>query len=418
MLPIVKIENDRGEVLDFSASPRYVAMLTGTGPPAATINRAKVSVADGTRYNSATVGERELLLTIYILRDIARARLNLYRFIATKSHVKIYYQADGLEVYIEGYVETAEVNPWEENQNVQVSIICPMPFWQDVASTYTDASQVSRLFEFPFYTDESKNLLRYPYRQTTTTFNGITFTDNGDGSVTVNGTATADVYFILDFTSENLAPGQEYIASIGETHHDKFWMCLDYFKSDGSYSNMKGVYAVSTFTAPSDYAGTRAFLVVEGGGIVDNVTVYPMIRHASIEDGTYEPYAEAGIELSTADQASSTLIENGGTVETGVTFVITATVRSTNPRVHNLSTGEYIGVHAALEPGDQLEICTVTGSKRVTHVRNGVRTNYINTVMVGSSWLQMVVGANEYSYTVDTGECELGVYHTNMYTGV
>ncbi len=280
MLPIVKIENDRGEVLDFSASPRYVAMLTGTGPPAATINRAKVSVADGTRYNSATVGERELLLTIYILRDIARARLNLYRFIATKSHVKIYYQADGLEVYIEGYVETAEVNPWEENQNVQVSIICPMPFWQDVASTYTDASQVSRLFEFPF--------------------------------------------------------------AIGEE----------------------------------------------------------------------------GIELSTTDLASSTLIENGGTVETGVTFVITATVRSTNPRVHNLSTGEYIGVHATLEPGDQLEICTVTGSKRVTHIRNGVRTNYINTVMVGSSWLQMVVGANEYSYTVDAGECELGIYHTNMYTGV
>lgn len=280
MVPVIKIENDRGEVLDFSASPRYLAMLTGTGPPAATINRAKVSVADGTRFNSATVNERELLLTIHLLRDIARARLNLYRFIATKSHVKIYYQADGLDVYIEGYVETAEVNPWEENQNVQVSIICPMPFWQDVDSTYTDASQVLKLFEFPF----------------------------------------------------------------------------------------------------------------------------------AIE-------AE-GIELSTMNTGTATLIENGGTVEAGVTFVITATVASQNPRIHNLSTGEYIGVHATLEAGDQLEICTVTGSKRVTHIRNGVRTNYINMLMMGSSWLQMVVGANEYSYTVDVGECELGVYHTNMYTGV
>ena len=280
MVPIVKIENERGEVLDFSVSPRYLAMLTGTGPPAATINRAKVSVADGTRFNSATVNERELLLTVYILRDIARARQKLYRFITTKSRVKIYYQADGLDVYIEGYVETAEINPWEQNQNVQVSIICPMPFWQDVDSTYTDASQVSKLFEFPF----------------------------------------------------------------------------------------------------------------------------------AIE--------EAGIELSTVNTGTSTLIENDGTVEAGVTFVITATVRSSNPRVHNLSTGEFIGVHTTLEPGDQLEICTVVGSKRVTHIRGGVRTNYINTLMMGSSWLQMVVGANEYSYTVDDGECELGVYHTNMYTGV
>ena len=280
MVPKIKIENDRGEVLDFSASPRYLAMLTGTGPPAATINRAKVSVTDGTRFNSATVGERELLLTVYILRDIARARLNLYRFIATKSHVKIYYQADGLNVYIEGYVETAEVNPWEENQNVQVSIICPMPFWQDVASSYTDASQVWKLFEFPFAIEEE------------------------------------------------------------------------------------------------------------------------------------------GKELSTINTSTGTLIENGGTVEAGVTFVITATVSTENPRIHNLSTGEYIGVHATLEAGDQLEICTVTGSKRITHIRDGVRTNYINTLMLGSSWLQMAVGANEYSYTVDSGECELGVYHTNMYTGV
>lgn len=280
MLPIVKIENDRGEVLDFSKSPRYVAMLTGTGPPSATINRATVSVADGTRYNSARVNERELLLTIHIVRDVARARLNLYRFIATKSHVKLYYQADGLDVYIEGYVETAEVNPWEQNQYVQVSIICPMPFWQDIKSSYADASQVTRLFEFPF----------------------------------------------------------------------------------------------------------------------------------SIE--------EEGVELSTKDTGVATLIENGGTVETGVTFVITATVTSTNPRIHNLSTGEFIGVHGTLEPGDQLEICTVTGSKRITHIRGGVRTNYINALMLGSSWLQMVIGANEYSYTVDAGECELGVYHTNMYTGV
>lgn len=218
MVPKIKIENDRGEVLDFSASPRYMAMLTGTGPPGATINRATVSVADGTRYNSARVNERELLLTVYLLRDVARARLNLYRFVATKSHIKIYYQADDLDVFIEGYVETAEVNPWEENQYMQVSIICPMPFWQDVKSTFTDASQVSRLFEFPFAIEEE------------------------------------------------------------------------------------------------------------------------------------------GIELSAINVAASTVIENGGTVEAGVTFVITATVVSTNPRIHNLSTGEFIGVHATLQPGDQLEI--------------------------------------------------------------
>ena len=43
-----------------------------------------------------------------------------------------------------------------------------------------------------------KNLLTYPYNETTKTVNGITFTDNGDGTITANGTATADAAFMMD----------------------------------------------------------------------------------------------------------------------------------------------------------------------------------------------------------------------------
>lgn len=676
MVPVIKIENDRGEVLDFSTSSRYVAMLTGTGPPAATINRAKVSVSDGTRFNSATVNERELLLTIHILRDVARARLNLYRFIATKTHVKIYYQADGLDVYIEGYVETAEVNPWEENQNVQVSIICPMPFWQDVANTYTNASQVMKLFELPFYTDGNSistahgypisinNSVEAPLDRLTiygkTIQNGIptpdapvalesvgdggsftavvsganligehnlhyslanegTYSVNGDvitasskssygqiefrnipavpgatlylsckgitggnnayikcakttaksttainfsdplsaaGKIAVtvpddaitvgvrmyiNGTSSpldklVEASFdsvMLSYMDADYEPGKgmqtlpvstpsglpgirvdsggNYTDSTGQQ-----WICdeidferglyvqrvqkvvLDgnktygYFPSataplggavswkieDAPRVNVKN-YAISdravnnNNTAANMYHGTFSitttgvYIFVPVEGIIEDncaieapqwftkhptTVIYALAEEKNIplskidpdvltqyatlhtnypnttvlNDGGadmeavyYTNYSEnGGIELSTLNTGTSTLINNSGTVEAGATFVITATVLSQNPRIHNLSTGEFIGVHATLQAGDQLEICTVTGSKRITHIRNGVRTNYINTLMMGSRWLQMVVGENEYSYTVDTGECELGIYHTNMYTGV
>lgn len=46
-------------------------------------------------------------------------------------------------------------------------------------------------------TVKSKNLIPYPYTETTKTMNGITFTDNGDGSITVNGTATGSASFFL-----------------------------------------------------------------------------------------------------------------------------------------------------------------------------------------------------------------------------
>lgn len=42
-----------------------------------------------------------------------------------------------------------------------------------------------------------QNEIRYPYVNTTTTNNGITFTDNGDGTITANGTATEVAWFWL-----------------------------------------------------------------------------------------------------------------------------------------------------------------------------------------------------------------------------
>lgn len=44
---------------------------------------------------------------------------------------------------------------------------------------------------------QNKNLLQYPYRDTTKTQNGITYTDNKDGSISINGTATNNTTFSL-----------------------------------------------------------------------------------------------------------------------------------------------------------------------------------------------------------------------------
>lgn len=47
----------------------------------------------------------------------------------------------------------------------------------------------------------NKNLIPYPYVDTTVTRNGVTFTDNGDGSVTAQGTANRQAYFRLNQSS-------------------------------------------------------------------------------------------------------------------------------------------------------------------------------------------------------------------------
>lgn len=48
---------------------------------------------------------------------------------------------------------------------------------------------------YEIYGNNGRNWLPYPYYETTKTLNGVTFTDNGDGTVTVNGTATDNTGF-------------------------------------------------------------------------------------------------------------------------------------------------------------------------------------------------------------------------------
>ena len=59
---------------------------------------------------------------------------------------------------------------------------------------FTTKDKMTLSFDWKY---EANNLLSYPYYHTTRSGDGITFTDNGDGTVTANGTATANVSFTL-----------------------------------------------------------------------------------------------------------------------------------------------------------------------------------------------------------------------------
>jgi len=59
---------------------------------------------------------------------------------------------------------------------------------------------------------EGKNLIRYPYDETTKTENGLSFTDWKDGRITVDGTASAETYFRMGHSDQNLMPGSYYLS--------------------------------------------------------------------------------------------------------------------------------------------------------------------------------------------------------------
>ena len=113
---------------------------------------------------------------------------------------------------------------------------------------------------------------------TSTTENGVTFTVNDDGSVTVNGTATAQARLLF---KSNLVFDEDTILSIKGTTNGGV---------SGWYSGGNVFGSEKTVPAGTSYGGF--FIFVNAGVTVNNVTVYPMIRSAEITDGTYEPYVD------------------------------------------------------------------------------------------------------------------------------
>ena len=145
----------------------------------------------------------------------------------------------------------------------------------------------------------AKNLL--PNNAVSQTMNGITFTVNSDGSVTVNGTASA-------YTQFDLNSGIEYkegkyalngCPSGGGSNTYVIWvrnLAITVGVTDGGNGATLNVTNGDTF---------KASIVVYSGATVNSLTFYPMLRPASIQDDTYVPYSMTNREMTPYVQSIS-----------------------------------------------------------------------------------------------------------------
>lgn len=162
----------------------------------------------------------------------------------------------------------------------------------------------------------SKNLLKAS--ATTQTVNGITFTVNADGTVTISGTATAAATLTLATASQinSFLPLGTYKLS-GCTGGSTTTYDLRFYHP-GDSSTVLNHNGDTQFTRNATKTDSNISILVRSGQVMDNVVIKPMIRDASIEDDTYQPYAPTNRELYETKQDN-------------LTFDATPTSNSTNP---------------------------------------------------------------------------------------
>ena len=150
-----------------------------------------------------------------------------------------------------------------------------------------------------------KNLIKYPYKDTTKTLNGVIFTDNGDGTITVNGTATANTTFnIRDSKTtvwDGVEPNEIYTASLtleGGYSKSVSFVVNYYPEGSSSYSGWLSASVDKPITkvCPENIAGIRSYIYIPSGATVSNLLIKPQLEKGETATD-YEPFGKYKIPI-------------------------------------------------------------------------------------------------------------------------
>ena len=114
-------------------------------------------------------------------------------------------------------------------------------------------------------------------------------------------------------------------------------------------------------------------------------------------------------------------VENDGDVECGMIIELYARSAVSDPKIFNYVTQDFIGLDFDMQAADQINIDTRQGQKSATLLRSGVESNIFNSVIKGSTWLQLAAEGSTFVYEVGSGSVNdllITFKHNNLYEGV
>ena len=138
----------------------------------------------------------------------------------------------------------------------------------------------------------------------TYTHSGITYTYNGDGTITANGTATSDSYWYFITGLWIYIPNGQYVlnGSIGGSNNT-YQLRLNYYNTSGtiveaptSRDGDSGIFALNS-SRTGDLLKINCYIFVYSGQVLDNVVFKPMLRALSVIDDSFDSYVPSNNEL-------------------------------------------------------------------------------------------------------------------------
>ncbi len=140
----------------------------------------------------------------------------------------------------------------------------------------------------------SKNLLEIT--AATQTKNGVTFTvDKANGTISASGTATSDAQLDIQGSNKSIADGiiKNGMVYSCEGTSSNLVCAVAYYNNSNTYiSEQKATTSGTIISIPSNATNYKFFIRKRPAAGSDTFVFKPMLREASISDGTFEPYVQ------------------------------------------------------------------------------------------------------------------------------
>ena len=159
MIKTVTVTNYLGESLTLELSNPFdiginVRSIEGIGPPKGNVNYTEIASGDGGQFNSARASIRNITMQLGLMPvpTVEESRHRVYKYFPLDQQVTLRFETDKRLCEITGWVEECEPDIFSDDETIDISIVCPDPYFYSVDSQLgtVNFSGVVDEFEFPF----------------------------------------------------------------------------------------------------------------------------------------------------------------------------------------------------------------------------------------------------------------------------
>lgn len=136
--------------------PFQIRDITGLGPVNAAVNTSPNATMHGTWYVGSSVGGRNIVLTVKPNPDWSGStyeslRRLLYSYFMPGNKVRLVFESDEISpVEIFGYIESNEPAIFSKDGEVQISVICPYPYFVSIDPIVIDGISTDPAIEIDY----------------------------------------------------------------------------------------------------------------------------------------------------------------------------------------------------------------------------------------------------------------------------